>query len=1217
MDEKATVALQKYSTLVRLNPDDPEAHFGLAMAHEEADQMADAFREYQTVIRLDPTHARSHLHLGFLYAKGNETSPAIKEWQKAYELDPKIHKYFDDPSFKSFYGKRIKSTLTIFQKPISIRPDDSWGYYQLALANRYFNRKEIALSHLKKAVELNSNLWEAYNAAGEVYAEIGQYHFAKFNFQKAIDVNPKYTETFYNLGSIFEEEGLIGQAIRRYERGLETNPRDPKLLLALGRAYLKQGQYKKAISKLQKSIDQQKGNSYSHFLLAKACESIYKPDFAIKEYEFAIKYNPKYAEAHYNLGTLQLQVGDPQKAIHHLEETLKLNPADSYAHYNLGNAYEKVGNDEKAINHYYSAISLNSKDAFARYNLGQIYFKLGRFEESIQELRKTLEITPKDPNIYYLLGRAYQELYDLETATEMYHKAVDIRPSDFKSQYELAKIFMNQERFDVAVAQLKKVIRLRPDDAMAHYEMGKCLYRVNAVDQAFDEFQEAIKLDSSLTKAKYGIGLVYAYHRNKPSIAIDFFNQILEEEPDFLPAIIEKGYSYLNLKKYEDAQTQFENALEKKPEDPDILIGIGEVYTESEQYDKAEKIFQKVILLDPENPHARGKYARYLYKTKNYEDAIEQYQKAITMDTSNNPDYYFELAEAYMAIGNIDEARSSLINLAEVDHTNKRAKDAIYEMNKLADEKLKGMTIKELLNEPDEIVLAEAVSTIKAKTPAQIKKDETEGGFLKPRERLVRKRALSKKTGLKDKLKDRPQKSYTEVEDFSITPEIQDFFNQALTVLAKGERDEAYRLFENILKNIPTFHKPYYHMAEIWSSRNDKYKARKFLEKGLEFAEEHDDEEYVNMFNRSLKFISVSGKARSLAQRTGRTNMPKASEPVQAQGTSLLSGMSGELPGLTTSDTAVPVSSATNLFSGMPGADTGEIIRSFRSLSDDQLEERLEVVEDFIDLGKYDKAKEKLQKLVSEVMDEPRVYKMFARVNKEMEEWGEYADNFLKYLNLSGKKTKQNLYSLLETLEQNGEVGKISMVLKDILDLEPENTELLEKLIALLMKDEKYDEAIPYLKQLTAERPEDPRYLFHLARAYRNMKKYALATVQYQKVLKLTEAPEMYNELGYTYEKTNKVQSAIKAYNKTLEFEPDNITANLSLILLYEKAGEYQKAVQSIKHTTQIASLTPKRKKILQKKMQELESKIQAGKGGDSLSAHTGILENTGETTLE
>src|SRR5262249_55090478 len=154
MAEVTSAEIQKYSTLVKLQPDNPEAHFQLGLAYEDAGNIGESVKEYEAAIKLNPRHSRSFLHRGFLFAKGGELPLALQEWDRAFEYDPNLAlKFATDPNTQAQYRQKIENALQQFQRPIVINPKDAFAHYQLGTAEKYFNKLELALQSLKKALD--------------------------------------------------------------------------------------------------------------------------------------------------------------------------------------------------------------------------------------------------------------------------------------------------------------------------------------------------------------------------------------------------------------------------------------------------------------------------------------------------------------------------------------------------------------------------------------------------------------------------------------------------------------------------------------------------------------------------------------------------------------------------------------------------------------------------------------------------------------------------------------------------------------------------------------------------------------------------------------------------------------------------------------------------------------------------------------------------------
>ena len=676
MVDKASHSLQKYSTLVKLNPDDPEAHFGLAMAYEESNDYNEAYKGYEQCIRLNNRHARARLHIGFLFARADELSRAIDEWQKAWEIDSNVINFLKDPTSAVFYRRKIDESLNQFQRPILVSPDNAYAHYQLGLAYKFFDKPELALQSFKKAIDINPKLWEAYAKAGDVYSALNQNKYAITQYQKAVSVNPKYPDAYLNLGIIYEKENMIALSVKQYERALELDPDDSRIYYGLGRVYFKQGNFKLAIKAFQKSIDFDKNNPEVHFNLAKACEAIYRPDFAIMEYERSIELDPKYAEAYYQLGFLCLQMGETKKSIDSLENALKINPADPYAHYHLATAYSRSGNHEKAINHFYHAATLNPKDAYAFYNLGIEYIQTGNYSKAIDELKKALELSPNEASYYYHLAVAYSKGDDLDSALENLKKSIQLKPNEASTHFELANIYLKLKRIDDAVMEYRTVLEVDPKSMEAHYRLGLAFVEIGEGDYAFEEFQKALKSQPDHAPSLHGMGIIYLRFRNNVEVATDYLNQAIKADPAYAPALCDKGDALLSQGRISEAISNYERAYDISPGDKDIKIKFANALMRAGKVKEGTSMFHELINRDPENAEIRFMFGKAYEEISEINLAIEQYQRASALKTQD-ADYHIALARLYQRLEKLELAKQEYYNVIRITPDNIEAQDAL------------------------------------------------------------------------------------------------------------------------------------------------------------------------------------------------------------------------------------------------------------------------------------------------------------------------------------------------------------------------------------------------------------------------------------------------------------------------------------------------------------------------------------------------------------
>ncbi len=106
---------------------------------------------------------------------------------------------------------------------------------------------EEAKKKLHKAVELDPDLWRAWNALGQIADIEEDWVAAEIAYKKALEVNPKSAATVNNLGMSALLQGRLDASLAAFEQALEIDPssevvqRNRRLVLAM------QGKYGEAL----------------------------------------------------------------------------------------------------------------------------------------------------------------------------------------------------------------------------------------------------------------------------------------------------------------------------------------------------------------------------------------------------------------------------------------------------------------------------------------------------------------------------------------------------------------------------------------------------------------------------------------------------------------------------------------------------------------------------------------------------------------------------------------------------------------------------------------------------------------------------------------------------------------------------------------------------------------------------------------------------------
>lgn len=127
---------------------------------------------------------------------------------------------------------------------------------------------------------------------------------------------------------------------------------------------------------------------------------------------------------------------------------------------------------------------------------------------------------------------------------------------------------------------------------------GDALDNIGKHEKAMNEFDKVILLgeEKFVFAAKNNKSLALQ-KLNKHEEAIGLLNEIIEINPEYEPAYLNRGVSYLVMKKYGDAELDFNFCIQQNNKDGIAYFHRGTLYTITEKYDKAESDLKKSIKL--------------------------------------------------------------------------------------------------------------------------------------------------------------------------------------------------------------------------------------------------------------------------------------------------------------------------------------------------------------------------------------------------------------------------------------------------------------------------------------------------------------------------------------------------------------------------------------------------------------------------------------------
>ena len=282
----------------------------------------------------------------------------------------------------------------------------------------------------------------------------------------------------------------------------------------------------------------------------------------------------------------------PAEVINELEMLAESYPQFALAHNDLGVLHYQAGKKEKAHQFYEKAVQLDPENMVFQKNLADFYYvEMGRVEEALQIYVKILELNPQDIETLLITGHICVALHNFEDAKVFYQRVLELEPSNEAAQNNLNKLdkrnpaapefkspeemyqeiqpLLNNGDPHKAIASLEKLLQSYPDFALAHNDLGVLYYHTGDKEKARHHYECAVELMPDNINLQKNLADFLFVEQGKVEEALQIYVNILATHPDDVETLLITGHICVALKKFDDAKEFYGRVLALEPDNED------------------------------------------------------------------------------------------------------------------------------------------------------------------------------------------------------------------------------------------------------------------------------------------------------------------------------------------------------------------------------------------------------------------------------------------------------------------------------------------------------------------------------------------------------------------------------------------------------------------------------------------------------------------------
>ena len=377
-----------------------------------------------------------------------------------------------------------------------------------------------------------------------------------------------------------------------------------------------------------------------------------------KDYTKVLLEKKKVAEHHRKLVRKWQENGRLPNLIH-LYEGDRHHNAPYY--YGLGYAYAVLGGSDeldKARKAFQQAIALELGMAWAHFSLGGVYQQMRSYELALGAMDTCIRVNPNFYLAYYKMGEIHLKLKRHELALEAFQAAQKINRKWKYSYYGIGLVHQAIGRDNEAWEAFKEAIARDKKFALARFKLGQLLAKKRFFEEALAQYNEASRYQAATAETLYELGVIFVEQENT-SEGISLLKNAVEADAEFAPAHMQLGEVYYDTDQTNLALEHYRRAIQVDPMMKDFFINKLEPYHKGLMApDEAKSLLDESLKVIPNDPRAHFYYAQIESEAGNIESAIRHYEKIVTLIEVDERCLEIELREGklqdvYLNLGNL------------------------------------------------------------------------------------------------------------------------------------------------------------------------------------------------------------------------------------------------------------------------------------------------------------------------------------------------------------------------------------------------------------------------------------------------------------------------------------------------------------------------------------------------------------------------------------
>ena len=278
-------------------------------------------------------------------------------------------------------------------------------------------------------------------------------------------------------------------------------------------------------------------------------------DLIQKDSNNALLYNQR-AKLYLSDGKIELALNDVNKG-------LGINSKEQQLFLTLAEVYLKMGQSEGCNNALLKAVELNPQNPVPFFRLAELNLLLEDYSTAMIYADRSLSLSKVNPDALFTKGLIFLAQADTLNAIRFFQFSLDQKETFLEPLIQLGIVYSVQ-RNPLAEQYLLKVIQLYPDAYSARYQLALYLQDNERANDAILHYDTLLQVVPDNKFVLFNLGFVHLVYLNNYEKAINYFDEVLINDPNYIDALYNKGRALEELGQYLNAREIYTEVLSRE-----------------------------------------------------------------------------------------------------------------------------------------------------------------------------------------------------------------------------------------------------------------------------------------------------------------------------------------------------------------------------------------------------------------------------------------------------------------------------------------------------------------------------------------------------------------------------------------------------------------------------------------------------------------------------